>query len=352
MGVTNVQPHLSLLYMQIVGPVAGGLIAGLLHTVLSPDHLATIITLSACQGTKAFWFGIQWGLGHLGGMAIIGVVFTLLRAGTDFEAYEHYMDYMVGFVLVGMGIHFLCRSDKYFDAEWAPKQATCSCHSHILPGASEKTPIVGRQGRGHGHGHPTHGKFGNSHTHGPACHDKDGCQDCDEHGDGQHGHGHARALRPHGEQFRAWGAALVGFLQGLACPAGVVGIIFLKAYQPAQIACFIAIFFITATLAMGTLAMAYGVLTERCVASATVARSIYYGSCIMSIVLGVAWLGLNATGSLESFLGHNHEHGGHVHHSMMRGHVHEHGEAMSGAEHEHEHHHQHNLMMAALSLMA
>jgi ABC-type nickel/cobalt efflux system permease component RcnA len=316
--------------ISIVGPVAGGLIAGLLHTVLSPDHLATIITLSACQGTKAFWFGIQWGLGHLGGMAIIGTIFTLLRAGTDFEAYEHYMDYMVGFVLVGMGIHFLCRSDKYFDAEWAPKQASCACHAHLVPGASEKDPILPRHGHSHSHGH----SHGNSDSH---CHEDPHGKDCKD------------KFPHHSEHLRSWGAALVGFLQGLACPAGVVGIVFLKAYQPGQIAAFIVIFFVTATLAMGTLAMAYGVLTQRCVRSATVARYIYYGSCTMSIVLGVAWLALNASGSLEGVLGHHHDHGGHDH-SIMHRHDHEH--AMIGEQHEHEHHHQHNLMMAALSLMA
>jgi len=334
-------PHTQSL-LGIVGPVAGGLIAGLLHTVLSPDHLATIITLSACQGTKAFWFGIRWGLGHLGGMAIIATIFTLLRAGTDFEAYEHYMDYMVGFVLVGMGIHFLCRSDKYFDQEWAPKQATCACHAHLLPApAGEKGSLLPKNDHGHGHGH--------SHGTGETCYESHG-----------HGHSHGdgadkakgQVAHPHTEQTRAWGAVLVGFLQGLACPAGVVGIVFLKAYTPSQIGAFIAVFFVTATLAMGTLAMAYGVLTQRCVKSATIARCIYYTSCSMSVVLGFAWLALNATGSLEGVLGHNHEHGGHEH-GGLRGHHHDHGVAgLAGGEHEQPHHHQHNLMMAALSLMA
>lgn len=340
-------PHTSSL-LSIVGPVAGGLIAGLLHTVLSPDHLATIITLSACQGTKAFWFGIRWGLGHLGGMAIIATIFTLLRTGTDFEAYEHYMDYMVGFVLVGMGIHFLCRSDKYFDAEWAPKQATCACHAHLLPPSGEKASLLPKRGS------PREPRDAHGHTHGPGdcqpCLD-DGCGHSHGHGDDkriQHGHGHQH---PHAEHTRAWGAALVGFLQGLACPAGVVGIVFLKAYTLPEIAAFIAVFFVTATIAMGTLAMAYGTLTQRCVQSATIARCIYYTSCSMSVVLGIAWLALNASGSLESFLGHHHEHGGHDH-SMMRGHNHGHGVSGAGGDHEHEHHHQHNLMMAALSLMA
>jgi ABC-type nickel/cobalt efflux system permease component RcnA len=333
-------PHQEAL-LGIVGPFLGGIIAGLLHTVLSPDHLATIITLSACQGTKAFWFGIRWGLGHLGGMAIIGATFTLLRAGTDFEAYEHYMDYMVGVVLVVMGVHFLFRAEKYFDAEWVPKQATCACHAHLLTPATEKDRLLPKQLNGHSHGH--------SDDH---IHDHKNCTNHD-HG---HSHGHSidKATGQGGqtEQTRAWGAVLVGFLQGLACPAGVVGIIFLKAYKPVEIVAFIAVFFVTATLAMGALAMAYGVLTQRFVQSAAIARGIYYTSCSLSVILGLAWLALNATGSLESVLGHDHEHGGHEH-VMLRGQLHQHGgPAVAGNEHEHEHHHQHNLMMAALSLMA
>lgn len=293
--------------LQIVGPVAGGLIAGLLHTCLSPDHLATIITLSACQGTKAFWFGIQWGLGHLGGMVIIGTVFTILRAGTDFEKYEHYMDYAVGVTLTCVGIHFLSRAESYFDKEWSPKQATCSCHSHLVPPKGENSALMeGGHGDGHGHGH----------------------------GHGYSSHGEHPAHGPSRDSKRAWGAVLVGFLQGLACPAGIVGIVFLKAYDPPEIAAFICIFFVTATMAMGSLAMAYGVLTQRLVSSAALARMIYYGSCSCSIVLGLTWIYLNATGQLEAFLGHHHEHGGHL------GHDHEHG---------HEHVHHHNMMLGVFS---
>lgn len=38
--------------LSIVHPVFGGVIAGVLHTVLGPDHLSSIITLSACQGMR------------------------------------------------------------------------------------------------------------------------------------------------------------------------------------------------------------------------------------------------------------------------------------------------------------
>merc|ERR1719375_1456533 len=136
---------------------------------------------------------------------------------------------------------------------------------------------------------------------------------------------------------------MVGFIQGITCPAGLVGIVFLKAYDPPQIACFVCIFFITATLAMGTLAMAYGVLTQRCVSSASLARTIYYASCSLSILLGCLWIVLNATGMLEGVLGHNHEHGhGHAHGEAFHDHDHDHG---------HEHHHP-SMLLAVLSLMS
>lgn len=44
----------------------------------------------------------------------------------------------------------------------------------------------------------------------------------------------------------------------MACPAGLVGIVFLKHYDPAQMVAFTLVFFATATLAMGCLAMGYG----------------------------------------------------------------------------------------------
>jgi len=298
-----------------ISPIAGGVIAGVLHILLGPDHLCSIVTLSACQGAEAFWFGVRWATGHLSGMAVLGAVVSCLNMYQvslfDFEAYEHYAYYFVGFMLMCMGAYFIMYADKYFDAEWAPKQATCACHSH-----PEQDKIAAKTADGYG--------------------------SADE--EAHHGHPKAEKTssivggKPAWLGGREMGSVLIGFVQGMACPAGVVGMVFLKQYGPTEMAIFLTMFFIVTTLCMGLLAMAYGMLTKTWVSSKALGRSIYYASCALSLTLGALWIILNATGRLDSLLGHDHSHGEH-------GHSHSHG---AGDHHHHDHgageHHHHHFL--------
>jgi len=271
----------------VMGPVCGGVIAGVLHTILGPDHLCTIVTLSACQGSEAFWFGVQWAGGHLSGMVLIGTVVALLNSqvsGETIEAYEHYADYAVGFMLIAFGSYFIVNADKYFDAEWSPKQASCACHA--------KEASSGHDGGNHV---PSYGGIPEPIK----------------------GH-HAFAM-----DARQTGSTLVGFVQGVACPAGIVGMVFLKQYTPMEMCIFLPMFFTVTTLAMGLLAMAYGMLTKNCISSAVLGRGIYYASCTLSVTLGIAWLALNYTHRLDALLGHDHDHHhhGHSHHDHVHSHA-------------------------------
>jgi len=281
-----------------ISPVAGGIIAVVLHVILVTDHLCTIVTLSACQGAEAFWFGVRWAAGHVMGMAVIGTVVTLLNvaniATLNFEVYEHYMYYVVGVMLMSMGAYFIYFADKYFDEQWAPKQASCACHG---PTAE---PIRPAQSDAPGYG----------------------CGDSEAQ---KHDHPHAEKIRGMMPVagMRETGSMVVGFFQGIACPAGVVGIVFLKQYSPIEMCIFISIFLLVTSLSMGLIAMTYGMLTQSCVSSKVLGRSIYYLSCSLSLVLGATWIFLNATHRLGALLGHGHSHG----------------------EHDHQHGHNHNHMM-------
>jgi ABC-type nickel/cobalt efflux system permease component RcnA len=282
-----------------IHPLAGGIIAGLVHVLLGPDHLCTIITLSACQGVEAFWFGVRWAGGHLSGMAVIGLLFvTLNYHNFSMEMYEHYAYYCVGFMLMFIGVYFIVFADKYFDEEWSPKQESCACHSKKEH--SPEDPVANDPQA------PSYGTEDLKKNH----------------------HG----VKPIAG-FREMGSVLVGFVQGIACPAGVVGMVFLKQYGPTEMCVFIVMFFIVTTLTMGLLAMTYGILTRNAISSAVLGRTIYYASCGLSLTLGAVWVVLNATNRLDEWLGHDHDHAGHDH-----------------AGHEHGHHHHHHLMMQQESL--
>jgi hypothetical protein len=294
--------------MVMVHPIFSGILAGLVHTVMGPEHLSTIITFSAFQGRQAFWLGIRWGVGHMGGMVSIAAILLLLKSGTSFEKYEHFMDYAIGIFLLGFGFFFLYNAHLYFDAEWNPKSKGCACHSSKLE-YDESSALI--------------------EEHGLSCEQCDESDlepsnpQCDSDLDGPHSEqclcknrawqlGRRRkkvdsvtagesAIRR--DYLRHWGAGISGFIQGLACPAGLIGIAFAKSFKPVDMVMFTTLFFVTATTSMGVLAMSYGLLTQR-VSSKSLARGIYYSSACLSLFLGIAWIYLNAVGSLDQFFGH------------------------------------------------
>mmetsp|Transcript_122058 Transcript_122058/g.379967 ORF Transcript_122058/g.379967 Transcript_122058/m.379967 type:complete len:282 (+) Transcript_122058:177-1022(+) len=271
------------LHAPAIGPLYGGVVAGLLHVVLGPDHLCTIATLSACQGAEAFGFGVRWAGGHITGLILVAVLLAALNAkcsSAAVQAYEHYADYVMGMLLFACGAYFLLSSEKYFDDEWNPKRSTCACHSHGSQKAAEE----------------------------------------DEHA----------PLQPKGEEdhvpisdagLRRVSSALMGFAQGIACPAGIVGMAFLREYVRSiwQVALFATVFFVVTSLAMGSLAMVYGMLTERFFSSKGLARFAYCASCLLSMTLGLAWLLLTATDCLNVYFGHAGViHDGHGHHHAVK----------------------------------
>lgn len=297
-----------------ISPIAGGIIAGVLHILLGPDHLCSIVTLSAGQGAEAFWFGVRWAGGHLSGMVVLCAILTASRGSFDLELYEHYMYYFVGSVLLFLGGYFVLYADKYFDAEWAPIQKSCACHGIEEPTAQASRPVAPDRFK--------HSSYGSSHDGGWM---PDGGQ--------RPAKGAYKIPSCYG--LRELGSALLGFAQGLACPGGVMGMMFLKDYSPLEMVIFTMIFFAVTILALGLLAMGYGVLTRNYVSSKALARTIYYVSCALSITCGLAWIVLNYSGHLEGLLHHHHDHHGHDHHGALDQSAHDH------ASHDHHlrHHH-------------
>lgn len=306
--------------MFMVHPVFSGILAGLVHTVMGPEHLSTIITFSAFQGKQAFWLGIRWGIGHMGGMASIAGIFLVLKSGTGFEKYEHCMDYAIGVFLAGFGFYFLYNGHLHFDAEWNPKVNGCACQCHTEE-PDEASALIDETGVCNVNVQTTEEDI---------C--QESCSLCLNEPNTHHNSIHSQhrlcntmmwrlgrrrkkvdsgSTMPSAlswgslpsDYLRRWGACVSGFVQGLACPAGLVGIAFIKSFRPVDTIVFTALFFVTSTVSMGLLAMTYGLLTQR-VSSKSLARGIYYSSACLSLFLGIAWIYLNVVGSLDQLFGH------------------------------------------------
>jgi hypothetical protein len=98
--------------MTILLALVGGLSAGLLHVLSGPDHLAAVAPL-ALERRRGWWRpGLLWGLGHGGGVAVIGVLLVAMRDLLPLEALSSWSERLVGVALVALGCWALARATR------------------------------------------------------------------------------------------------------------------------------------------------------------------------------------------------------------------------------------------------
>jgi ABC-type nickel/cobalt efflux system permease component RcnA len=82
----------------------GGLVAGFVHVLSGPDHLAAIAPYAVKEKRRAWLTGMRWGLGHTAGVLVVGVLALMLRHALPVAAQSAWSERCVGLVLVGIGI--------------------------------------------------------------------------------------------------------------------------------------------------------------------------------------------------------------------------------------------------------
>ena len=83
--------------------VLAGFVAGFVHVLSGPDHLAAIAPYAVEAKRRAWRTGVRWGLGHAAGVFGVGLVVLLLRDAFPVEAVSAWGERLVGFVLIGIG---------------------------------------------------------------------------------------------------------------------------------------------------------------------------------------------------------------------------------------------------------
>jgi len=212
-----------------------GLLAGGVHVLGGADHLAAVAPLAA-DGRRAAWrAGLRWGLGHAGGVTIVGAAAIALEDALPLQSLTSWSERLVGVILIGIGI-------------WAATRALAALR------------VAGKAGD-HAHDH------------------------ADGHGHGPHGHGHrhlhdARAALAVGlVHGTAGGGHILGVLPALALPTRVAAIAYLLAFGVATVA------------AMTTFSAAVGRISRRASRGGRRAYAGLLGACAAaSIVVGVWWL--------------------------------------------------------------
>jgi hypothetical protein len=123
----------------LVAALAGTL-AGFVHVLSGPDHLAAVAPL-ASEGQRGSWrAGALWGLGHSSGVIIVGLLALMLRSWLPIESLSSWSERMVGVVLIGIGLWGFHRAFR----------SRAQTHSHAHPRAAFGVGIL-------------HGLAGSSH---------------------------------------------------------------------------------------------------------------------------------------------------------------------------------------------
>lgn len=132
-------------------PIIFGLVAAMAHVLAGPDHLAAVAPLALDRKFKSWMIGMSWGVGHLIGMLLIGILFFFFRELIPVDFISENSEKIVGGLLIVIGIWALMRLAKH---NWKPK------HKHVHAHTDEEGNAIVHY-HDHDHGHTSH----HEHTH-------------------------------------------------------------------------------------------------------------------------------------------------------------------------------------------
>lgn len=217
-----------------------GLLAGLVHVLVGPDHLAAVAPLAVEERRRAWKLGLRWGIGHSGGVMVVGIGALLLRDILPVEALSSYSERLVGVVLIGIGI-------------WALRKA------------------FNRRIHAHGHAHEEPQGHTHLHVHNPT----------EPHtADRSHTHTHA--------------ALAVGTLHGLAGSSHLFGVLPALALPSTELAVgYMIAFGVGTVFGMIGFSSLVGIIAGRFSASnMAIYRSLSITCGVAAIVVGGLWLAM------------------------------------------------------------
>lgn len=90
-------------------PFLFGIVAACIHVLTGPDHLAAVGPLAVNAQKKPWLIGMTWGIGHVLGMMIIGILFFFFRELIPVELISANGEKIVGIMLLFIGIWALFR---------------------------------------------------------------------------------------------------------------------------------------------------------------------------------------------------------------------------------------------------
>jgi hypothetical protein len=107
-----------------------GLLAGVVHALAGPDHLAAVAPLVVEERRRGWTTGLLWGLGHSVGVWAVGLLAVALRGLLPVDRLSSFSERLVGVVLIGVGLWGLRR---VWRARTGRPAAAGTPHHHHVP---------------------------------------------------------------------------------------------------------------------------------------------------------------------------------------------------------------------------
>lgn len=146
-------------------PLFSGFVAGTLHVLSGPDHLAAVAPLVVRDRRQAWLAGLRWGAGHAAGVGLIAVAAVWLRGLLPAESLSSWSERLVGVLLIALGVWGVrCAFRRNIHTHEHEHDGVRHIHLHAHARGHEPA----RRAK-HGHGHTVfgigtlHGLAGGSH---------------------------------------------------------------------------------------------------------------------------------------------------------------------------------------------
>jgi len=284
--------------------------------IVGPDHLGTLLTLGIALGHwQAFKVGFAWGLGHTLGMMVVCALFVFTHQLTsfNFEAWGHHGGYLIGASMVFCALYFIVRESTFLEEkdDGSTVQVPCWCHGGQRELQNRPPPGVRHTRRQDG------------------AISADTCSSCEDFPDDPFLVNSVRTLPKRSSGFaftrpqtaekmpllqrssggfsskeaceqKTIGGAIIGLLQGMACPMGIVGLGFLLDMTAVpEVVLFLISFMLVSVLGSGLITMGCAALTN-CGVRSLSAKLVYRSSCCFTLILGACWIVMNYLGMLTA----------------------------------------------------
>ncbi|KAF1315053.1 hypothetical protein FI667_g16258, partial [Globisporangium splendens] len=290
--------------------ISTGLLLGIVHVITGPDHLSALIVLSAGSSWRSATLGMRWGLGHSTGLIIVTAIFLAANQELDVDTMGTYCDFIVGILMVILGLwsmrHYWRMRNEYHEEKrlggaQADEESGMAMHHHhhgnVTPAATQQSPKTSFAGdmtpaaleRNSDVAAFRKQSFDETIVSQTCCFGKCTAPSSD-------------IKNPHTQQLTAFA---YGVAHGLAGTGGVLGVLPAVILNDwAKSTAYLLSFCIASIFIMGVFAATYGEITGRMSQfSASLLYRIGLFSASVSLVVGVTWIILVSTGSLDAVFG-------------------------------------------------